>query len=626
MSLELRNLEEEELVKDEDEEERSSSSSSRKRRRRSWEEKFIFNGDGGGSLRVVLVEGDDSTRHIIAALLRKCNYKVAAVSDGLKAWEIVKERPDSIDVVLAEVEVPSISGVSLLSMIMDHESCKHIPVIMMSSNDSVNIVFNCMLKGAADFLVKPVRKNELRNLWQHVWRRQTLNDGIGNKGVHQDDNAMKTFEANPRKAKQSSGSIPPMHINKEDSEKGSDAKSSCTKLDVEVESMCKQSNIEPQQRTCKDSSHIIETICQNDEWKFGRNDEEFAPPNGTCVANDQLIAEEQSCALVDTATQKQLINLISTIDNQQGCSYEPRENSAKNDNLYYTQEVVSCDEEFSCSPYSTPLLKLSLSRYDDNHVEKEEKNECRILNHSSSSAFSVYDGKIPVSNFLETGNLETQYEENYSPSTKQIPDKDPDTRNSIPMWNSTMQHLNTEDAKSSSAHSSIENGTTIKCAPIRVIPLRIPVAGVNWDRYHESMQPIFYPDSLDRQSDTRDHFAHHHNQNGTSSSLCDANVDRTDGNGNSSISTTDVPNVTSELRNQVEKKQMDLCRLSQREAALKKFRLKRKDRCFEKKVRYQSRKRLAEQRPRIKGQFVRHIKADAPSAESSTYKIEAEVR
>jgi pseudo-response regulator 5 len=45
--------------------------------------------------------------------------------------------------------------------------------------------------------------------------------------------------------------------------------------------------------------------------------------------------------------------------------------------------------------------------------------------------------------------------------------------------------------------------------------------------------------------------------------------------------------------------------LSQREAALNKFRLKRKERCFEKKVRYQSRKLLAEQRPRVKGQFVR---------------------
>eukprot|EP00249_Psilotum_nudum_P003920 c17426_g1_i1 orf=1240-2253(+) len=42
-----------------------------------------------------------------------------------------------------------------------------------------------------------------------------------------------------------------------------------------------------------------------------------------------------------------------------------------------------------------------------------------------------------------------------------------------------------------------------------------------------------------------------------------------------------------------------------RELAVNKFRLKRKDRCFEKKIRYVSRKKLADQRPRIKGQFVR---------------------
>jgi pseudo-response regulator 7 len=54
-------------------------------------------------------------------------------------------------------------------------------------------------------------------------------------------------------------------------------------------------------------------------------------------------------------------------------------------------------------------------------------------------------------------------------------------------------------------------------------------------------------------------------------------------------------------------------RFARREAALNKFRQKRKERCFEKKVRYQSRKRLAEQRPRVRGQFVRQAVYD-PSA------------
>ncbi|GJZ64026.1 RNA-directed DNA polymerase, eukaryota, reverse transcriptase zinc-binding domain protein [Tanacetum coccineum] len=42
---------------------------------------------------------------------------------------------------------------------------------VMSSDDSMGIVFNCLSKGAVDFLVKPIRKNELKNLWHHVLRK-----------------------------------------------------------------------------------------------------------------------------------------------------------------------------------------------------------------------------------------------------------------------------------------------------------------------------------------------------------------------------------------------------------------------------------------------------------------------
>lgn len=48
-------------------------------------------------------------------------------------------------------------------------------------------------------------------------------------------------------------------------------------------------------------------------------------------------------------------------------------------------------------------------------------------------------------------------------------------------------------------------------------------------------------------------------------------------------------------------------KVDRREAALKKFRQKRKDRCFNKKIRYVNRKKLAEGRPRVRGQFVRKV-------------------
>lgn len=123
------------------------------------------------SLKVLLVENDDSTRHVVSALLRNCSYEVTAVANGIQAWKILEDLSNHIDLVLTEVVMPFLSGIGLLSKLMSHKTFKNIPVIMMSSHDSMGIVFKCLSKGAVDFLVKPIRKNELKNLWQHVWRR-----------------------------------------------------------------------------------------------------------------------------------------------------------------------------------------------------------------------------------------------------------------------------------------------------------------------------------------------------------------------------------------------------------------------------------------------------------------------
>lgn len=44
----------------------------------------------------------------------------------------------------------------------------------MSAQDEVSIVVKCLRLGAADYLVKPLRTNELLNLWTHMWRRRRM--------------------------------------------------------------------------------------------------------------------------------------------------------------------------------------------------------------------------------------------------------------------------------------------------------------------------------------------------------------------------------------------------------------------------------------------------------------------
>jgi response regulator of citrate/malate metabolism len=42
----------------------------------------------------------------------------------------------------------------------------------MSSRDDREVVATCLSRGAIDYLVKPLRHNELRHIWSRVWWAQ----------------------------------------------------------------------------------------------------------------------------------------------------------------------------------------------------------------------------------------------------------------------------------------------------------------------------------------------------------------------------------------------------------------------------------------------------------------------
>jgi pseudo-response regulator 5 len=179
------------------------------------------------NVTVLLVESDRATRRLITAILKNCSYIVIAVSNGLKAWETLKTKATDIDLILTEMELPAISGLELLSKIMEHEICKNIPVIMMSSHDSRITAMNCMFKGAADFLIKPVRKNELTNLWQHVWRKLVINRPLQNIRSAQKNLKIATEDNFAGNQSTDSDSVASSQKNDKCSEKLSEDQSTC---------------------------------------------------------------------------------------------------------------------------------------------------------------------------------------------------------------------------------------------------------------------------------------------------------------------------------------------------------------------------------------------------------------
>ena len=119
-------------------------------------------------LRVLLVDDDPVCLRTVQQMLETCEYKVSTVTSGQEAVRALGQNAGSFDMVLSDVHMPDMDGFKLLEVAgleMD------VPVIMMSGDESFDTVLKGILHGACDFLVKPVRLLELRNIWQHLVRR-----------------------------------------------------------------------------------------------------------------------------------------------------------------------------------------------------------------------------------------------------------------------------------------------------------------------------------------------------------------------------------------------------------------------------------------------------------------------
>eukprot|EP00891_Asterochloris_glomerata_P005314 jgi/Astpho2/5314/e_gw1.00075.53.1_t len=102
-------------------------------------------------------------------MLRRCMiYEVTTCPNAMTALDRLRDRRQHFDLVLSDVYMPGKPGPLLEHIGLELD----LPVIMMSSNGETNVVLQGVTHGAVDFLIKPVRIEELRNVWQHVVRRK----------------------------------------------------------------------------------------------------------------------------------------------------------------------------------------------------------------------------------------------------------------------------------------------------------------------------------------------------------------------------------------------------------------------------------------------------------------------
>ncbi|KAJ4841054.1 hypothetical protein Tsubulata_009399 [Turnera subulata] len=142
-------------------------------------------GDGfvdRSKVRILLCDNEANSSQEVLNLLLKCSYQVTSVKSARQVIDALNAEGPDIDIILAEVDLPMKKGMKMLKYITRDKELQRIPVIMMSAKDEVSVVVKCLRLGAADYLVKPLRTNELLNLWTHMWRRRRML-GLAEKNI-----------------------------------------------------------------------------------------------------------------------------------------------------------------------------------------------------------------------------------------------------------------------------------------------------------------------------------------------------------------------------------------------------------------------------------------------------------
>ncbi len=114
-------------------------------------------------VRILVVDDESDLELLIRQHYRKeikeNTYLFTFARNGQEALEIIHEHPQEIDLILTDINMPEIDGLTLLSQ-LEHEDLILKPIIVSAYGDMANIR-KAMNLGAFDFITKPINFEDM---------------------------------------------------------------------------------------------------------------------------------------------------------------------------------------------------------------------------------------------------------------------------------------------------------------------------------------------------------------------------------------------------------------------------------------------------------------------------------
>ena len=126
--------------------------------------------------KILIVEDDPAVRDVVKHALAREGMETLAVEDGEAALQRLREDVEPFDLVVLDVMLPGMDGISVCREIRAGEAgnaSSEVPVVMLTArDDEINVVVGLEV-GADDYITKPFRPSELvGRVRAHLRRRR----------------------------------------------------------------------------------------------------------------------------------------------------------------------------------------------------------------------------------------------------------------------------------------------------------------------------------------------------------------------------------------------------------------------------------------------------------------------
>ena len=108
---------------------------------------------------ILAVDDSASLREMVRFTLSEAGYDVFEAGDGVEALEVAKE--NLVDAVIADVHMPNMDGIELISELRKLSGYKFVPILMLTTDSDMGLKQSAAAAGATGWLVKPFSPDRL---------------------------------------------------------------------------------------------------------------------------------------------------------------------------------------------------------------------------------------------------------------------------------------------------------------------------------------------------------------------------------------------------------------------------------------------------------------------------------